>query len=145
MSVVSLSRLLAPQVALGLVRRWLLIGCKFITQVVDRTATDILERLAANFDIEAAQAIYPVEYLDSMNTVLCQELGRVNTLLSVIRSTLNDVKKAVNGLVVMSASLEVLRPAVAGNPPCFAGNPPPRTGDSCRVVCTSAPVLARTV
>ena len=75
-------------------------------QIVDRTASDILERLAADFDLEAAQARYPVQYLDSMNTVLCQELGRVNALLSLVRSTLVDVKKAVNGLVVMSANLE---------------------------------------
>jgi len=75
-------------------------------KTVDATSEEILERLASNFDLELAQEKYPVKYLDSMNTVLCQELGRVNNLLDVIRSSLTDVKKAVNGLVVMSAELE---------------------------------------
>lgn len=58
--------------------------------------------------MEYAQLKYPVRWDESMNTVLCQELIRFNNLLSLMRSSLKDVQKAVKGLVVMSADLEAL-------------------------------------
>jgi hypothetical protein len=43
----------------------------------------------------APQAKYPVTYLESMNTVLVQELGRANVLLQIIRTSLMELTKAV--------------------------------------------------
>ena len=87
-------------------------GGKTSDQIIGETAEDILRRLPPNYDLEVAEQRYPVTYLDSMNTVLVQELGRVNILLSTIRDSLVQVGKAVKGLVTMSDALDVVAQAL---------------------------------
>lgn len=70
---------------------------------------DIYDRLPELFDIEEAQKHYPILYMESMNTVLIQELERYNILLNEIRESLNMLEKAVKGLIVLTPALEVLR------------------------------------
>ncbi|KAF0700736.1 Aste57867_8791 [Aphanomyces stellatus] len=77
-------------------------------ETVDAMAADIIGRLPENYDMELAAIRYPVKWNESMNTVLCQELVRFNNLLSVVRLSLKNVRKAIQGLVVMSAELENL-------------------------------------
>ncbi|XP_063710592.1 dynein axonemal heavy chain 3-like [Symsagittifera roscoffensis] len=69
-------------------------------------ANDILTKMPPNFDMAAVMKAYPVDYHESMNTVLRQELIRFNRLTSVIRSTLQNLQRAIKGLVVMSAELD---------------------------------------
>merc|ERR1711998_724429 len=49
------------------------------------------------------------------NTVVCQELQRFNKLLSKVRSSLQELQKAVKGLVVMSADLDAVMMAMFDN------------------------------
>jgi dynein heavy chain, axonemal len=55
---------------------------------------DIAARLPAPFDLEKAQARFPVSYQESMNNVLCQEMLRYNRLTAVIRTSLAGLAKA---------------------------------------------------
>eukprot|EP00698_Gefionella_okellyi_P021809 TRINITY_DN713_c0_g3_i1.p1 TRINITY_DN713_c0_g3~~TRINITY_DN713_c0_g3_i1.p1 ORF type:complete len:2250 (-),score=595.98 TRINITY_DN713_c0_g3_i1:82-5835(-) len=87
-------------------------GGKTAMQIVVEVAADIEGRLPANFDLEEVGMKYPVVYEESMNTVLRQEVIRFNRLLTVVRSTMSDLQKAVKGLVVMSAELEVVATAL---------------------------------
>ncbi|XP_037873641.1 dynein axonemal heavy chain 12 [Bombyx mori] len=70
-------------------------------------ASEILSKLPPKFDVEIAQKKYPVDYNESMNTVLIQEMERFNKLLNEIKSSLQDLQKAVKGLIVMSPALDL--------------------------------------
>jgi len=75
---------------------------------VGGVAEDILGRLPPNFDLELVGESYPQDYYNSMNTVLVQELGRFNGLLTLIRSSLISLGKAVRGLALMSGELDAV-------------------------------------
>ncbi|BFZ17590.1 hypothetical protein BsWGS_20629 [Bradybaena similaris] len=75
-------------------------------EAMQKLASDILNKLPKNFNIEYIMQKYPVIYEESMNTVLRQELIRFNSLISVVRTTLVNMQKAIKGLVLMSAELE---------------------------------------
>lgn len=67
---------------------------------------DISHRLPEAFDEEAAAELYPIEYTNSMNTVLRQELIRFNRLLAFIKASLHDTHRAILGQIAMIPELE---------------------------------------
>ncbi|KAJ3206419.1 Dynein heavy chain 7, axonemal [Entophlyctis luteolus] len=71
-------------------------------------ASGILSTLPKDFNLEEVQKVFPVMYEESMNTVLIQECVRFNRLLRIIRESLQNVIKALKGLVVMSKEFEEL-------------------------------------
>ncbi|VDM18616.1 unnamed protein product [Hydatigera taeniaeformis] len=82
-------------------------GEKSTEATVSDLAIDILNKLPPeDFDLQKVMKLYPVVYTESMNTVLRQELIRFNTLTAVVRSSLQGLLRAIEGLVVMSAELE---------------------------------------
>ena len=93
-------------------------GGKSPQQIIDELAADILSKLPPDFNLEMIMKEFPVVYQESMNTVLRQELIRFNRLTSVVRSTLQNIQKAMKGLVVMSAELEdVFNSMIVGKVP----------------------------
>jgi dynein heavy chain len=75
-------------------------------ELTAEVANGILKSLPADFELASVKAAFPVKYEESMNTVLIQELVRYNKLIKVIRESLENVLKAIKGLVVMSKDLE---------------------------------------
>jgi dynein heavy chain len=82
---------------------------------LDNLAQDILNRTPVEFDRERVMKRYPIKFEESMNTVLAQELIRYNALISTVRSSLINLRKALKGLIVMSADLEEVQTALVTN------------------------------
>ncbi|XP_052828077.1 dynein axonemal heavy chain 3 [Octopus bimaculoides] len=86
--------------------------------IIEDLASDILSKMPAAFEVEEIQKKYAVSYHESMNTVLVQELLRFNRLLKVIIWSLEEIQKAIYGLVVMSAKLErIVNSMIVGKVP----------------------------
>lgn len=73
---------------------------------------DISRRLPEAYDEDAVAEKYPVEYTNSMNTVLRQELVRFNRLLAFIKSSLNDTRRAILGQLAMIPEIEKVHKAM---------------------------------
>jgi len=73
---------------------------------VNDLAGRILGGMPPQFDLAAVYEAFPILYEDSMNTCLRQECIRYNRLTAVIKASLENLMKAVKGLVVMNGERE---------------------------------------
>ncbi|XP_058823709.1 dynein axonemal heavy chain 3 [Topomyia yanbarensis] len=68
--------------------------------------TEILKKIPDPFDVEGTAEKYPIQYTNSMNTVLRQELTRFNRLINYIKASLVDVQRAIQGQISMIPELD---------------------------------------
>ncbi len=87
--------------------------------LVASLAADMEERLPALLDRKKAGPetfkLSPLGVMDSLGTVLSQELERFNRLLGVMRRTLGDLQRAIRGEVVMSSELDRMYSSLLNN------------------------------
>ncbi|XP_013988847.1 dynein axonemal heavy chain 1 isoform X2 [Salmo salar] len=83
-------------------------GGKAREEIVEEIVAGIVEKVPQPISVQEVMTKYPVQYEESMNTVLIQEVIRYNRLLVVISQSLSDIVKALKGLVVMSSELELM-------------------------------------
>lgn len=84
-------------------------------QKIIETCEAILNRIPPEFNVEVVKLSYPIEYSNSMNTVLQQELLRYNALTGVMTATLRQAIQAAKGHIVMSAELEMVLDRIYDN------------------------------
>uniref|UniRef100_A0ABD2WRH4 Dynein heavy chain 1, axonemal n=1 Tax=Trichogramma kaykai TaxID=54128 RepID=A0ABD2WRH4_9HYME len=88
---------------------------KAMDEVTSNLARAILSGLPDKLDLRAIQKRYPVSYEESLNSVLYQEAARYNVLLDEMRKSLSDLLRALQGLVVLSETLEAMASAMFSN------------------------------
>merc|ERR1719359_2767092 len=77
-------------------------------EIMDQTAQTMQDKTPVRFEIDLVEKKYPTSYNESLNTVIKQECLRYNNLIVIMVSTLKEFRRALKGLVVMSAALEKL-------------------------------------
>lgn len=75
-------------------------------EIIINMVLEIQEKLPPDYDIEDAKEKYPIDYNESMNTVLVQEMERFNALLREIRSSCKNVHGGILGKIIMTPMLE---------------------------------------
>jgi len=83
--------------------------------ILAETAKGILDVGFRVFELDSVIQKYPLIYKESMNTVLTQECKRFNGLIALVNRSLQDLMKALKGLVVMSEELDTMATALFNN------------------------------
>ncbi|KAJ8009361.1 hypothetical protein DPEC_G00088090 [Dallia pectoralis] len=74
--------------------------------IVYRLAEEMLEKLPPNYVPHKVKArLVKMGTLNSMNIFLRQEVDRMQRIIGVVRSSLNDLKLAIDGTIIMSENL----------------------------------------
>ncbi|KAH0622614.1 hypothetical protein JD844_025060 [Phrynosoma platyrhinos] len=74
--------------------------------IVYRLAEDMLEKLPPDYVPHEVKArLIKMGHLNSMNIFLRQEIDRMQKVIKIVRSSLNDLKLAIEGTIIMSENL----------------------------------------
>nr|XP_033785734.1 dynein heavy chain 5, axonemal isoform X1 [Geotrypetes seraphini] len=74
--------------------------------VVARLADDMLEKLPVDYiPFEVRERLQKMGLFQPMNIFLRQEIDRMQRVISLVRSTLTDLKLAIDGTIIMSENL----------------------------------------
>ena len=76
---------------------------------------EIFDLILPEFSIELVKAKYPLLYEESLNTFLQQEVQKFNNLLRVVKQSILKLKKALDGVIVISPELEKLAEGISTN------------------------------
>ncbi|XP_072525800.1 dynein axonemal heavy chain 6 [Salminus brasiliensis] len=94
-------------------------GGKSNDEVVHELADSILAKIPEKIDMDgAAESLFVQDAngrVNSLTTVLGQEVDRFNILLGVLRGSLGTLQKAIAGLVVMSEEMEKMYSSFLNN------------------------------
>ncbi|XP_075913388.1 dynein axonemal heavy chain 1-like, partial [Petromyzon marinus] len=90
-------------------------GARSRDEVVEEVARHVLHELPEPLAERELMERFPVRYDESMNSVLVQEVLRYNRLLEAVRCSLQALLRALQGLVVMSAELELMAHSLYSN------------------------------
>ncbi|KAM4603925.1 LOW QUALITY PROTEIN: dynein axonemal heavy chain 6-like [Polymixia lowei] len=94
-------------------------GAKSNDEIIHEMAESILTKIPERLDMDEAVETLFVEddnvSLNSLTTVLGQEVDRLNNLLRVLRTSLSTLQKAIAGLVVMSEEMEKIYSSFLNN------------------------------
>ncbi|OON20270.1 ATPase family protein, partial [Opisthorchis viverrini] len=88
-------------------------------EIVHDLANTILERIPDGLDLKIAKPEFFLTdqkgRVDSLTTVMTQEVDRFNKLLHIVKDSLRQLQKAIKGFVVMSEGLEEVYTAFLHN------------------------------
>lgn len=90
-------------------------GTQSAEKVLLDTIIHIAQTMPSDMDIDSAKEKYPVDYNESMNTVVVQEMERFLKLQKEIRSSCRELENAINGIIVMTPDLEHVITAIKLN------------------------------
>jgi len=90
-------------------------GGKSEDEVLEGICDNLLNQLPQQFNIEDVNRLKPVVRENSMNTVITQDVLRYNRLIERIYSTVNKLKRAINGLEIMDKNLDKLATELMNN------------------------------
>ncbi|XP_077287714.1 dynein heavy chain at 62B [Arctopsyche grandis] len=76
-------------------------------ELITTLCKDIIEKLPLQFNTEIARHKYPIDYHESMNAFLIQEMERFNILINIITTSVTILSKSIKGLIVMTPEIQI--------------------------------------